>query len=462
MKTLNHLLLFALSIFSWQSQAQNYSPPRDKDTPKFDGKAKLIRGPYLQLASDTGMMIRWRTDAATRSSVRYGLKPDQLDQQVNELDLVREHKISLTGLNPDTRYYYAIGTLKDTLAIGADQYFSTLPSAGQVGKYRIGVFGDCGALSVNQAKVRDEFLKYLGPKDLNAWILLGDNAYNDGTDMEYQAKFFNIYKDRLLKNYPVFPAPGNHDYHDVDFGSEFAQNNHNTAYYQNFTMPVEAESGGVPSHNPAYYSFNIGNVHFLSLDSYGKEEDQYFLYDTLSSQVKWVREDLKQNKNRDWVVAFWHYPPYSMGTHNSDTDGIMTKIRENFISILEQQGVDLIICGHSHVYERSKLMKGHYGLEASFDPKKHNLSNSSGYVDNKGKSDPYIKKSVSAPGTVYVVSGSASYVGKPEASWPHDAMFYSNATDPGAAMIEVEGKRLDFKWVCGDGVIRDQFTVMKK
>lgn len=460
MKFLTCIMLAGL--FLPGARAQNYSPPVTKDSPKFNGKARLVREPYLQLASDTSMMIRWRTDGATRSRVSYGLRPDRLDQHADDLELVREHKIRLTGLKPKMKYYYSVGTLNDTLASGMDMYFSTLPAAGQEGLYRVGVFGDCGALSINQARVRDEFLKYLGPRDLDAWILLGDNAYNDGTDMEYQAKFFNIYKDRLLKNYPVFPSPGNHDYHDVDFGAEYAQNNHTTAYYQNFTMPAEGESGGVPSHNPAYYSFDVGNIHFLSLDSYGKEAKQYFLYDTLSPQVKWVKEDLKLNKNKGWVIAFWHYPPYSMGTHNSDTDGIMTKIRENFIRILEREGVDLVVCGHSHVYERSRLMKGHYGLEGSFDPKKHNLSNASGYDDGSSKSAAYLKKKTGAAGTVYVVSGSASYVGKPEASWPHDAMYYSNATDAGAAIIEVEGKRLDFKWICGDGLIRDQFTIKKK
>ena len=455
---LSGILLFLLPSKNF---AQNSSPQLAKGEEKFSNKPKLVRGPYLQVATDTSMVVRWRTDAAVRSRVRYGATSGSLDNFVDDLSLKNEHEIKITGLKPKTKYYYSIGTIKDTLQYGADNYFSTLPVPGKEGIYRIGVFGDCGYLSVNQAKVRDEFLKYLGPNDLNAWILLGDNAYNDGNDMEYQAKFFNPYKDNLLKKYPVFPAPGNHDYHDADFTAAYAQNNHTTPYYKNFSMPVQGESGGVPSGNPAFYSFDIGNIHFISLDSYGKEESKYFLFDTIGPQVQWLKKDLEANRNKGWVIAYWHHPPYSKGTHDSDTDGIMSGIRENLLRILDRYEVDLVLTGHSHVYERSRLMKGHYGKSTTFDKTKHNLSNSSGLYNGTGNDAPYVKESGGNKGAVYVVSGSSSYVGKSYYDFPHPAMYYSNDSAAGSAILEVQENRLDFKWICSDGIIRDQFSMMK-
>lgn len=177
-----------LCLLSFINYAQNSGP---KGGEKFSNKPKLVRGPYLQSATDTSIVVRWRTDASTRSRVRYGTTPGKLDKTVDDLNQVTEHIVKVGGLSAGTKYYYAIGSLKDTLQYGADNYFSTLPVPGSEGVYRIGVFGDCGSLTINQAKARDEFLKYLGNNDLNAWILLGDNAYNDGNDMEYQAKFFN-------------------------------------------------------------------------------------------------------------------------------------------------------------------------------------------------------------------------------------------------------------------------------
>ena len=158
-------------------------------------------------------------------------------------------------------------------------------------------------------------------------------------------------------------------------------------------MPVNGESGGVASGNPAFYSFDIGNIHFISLDSYGKEDNKYFLHDTIGPQVQWLKKDLEANKNKGWVITYWHHPPYSKGTHDSDTDDIMSGVRENLLRILDRYEVDLVLTGHSHVYERSRLMKGHYGKSTTFDKAKYNLSNSSGLFDGAEKDGPYVKES---------------------------------------------------------------------
>jgi acid phosphatase type 7 len=293
--------------------------------------------------------------------------------------------------------------------------------------------------------------------------LLGDNAYSSGTDPEYQEKFFNIYKDDLLKKYPVYPAPGNHDYNDFYQYKATAQKTHDIAYYQNFSMPAKGEAGGVPSGTPAFYSFDIGNVHFLSLDSYGKEDNETRMYDTTGAQVQWIKKDLEafKNKQRGWVVAYWHHPPYTMGSHNSDKEEDLAAIRGRFIGILERYGVDLIICGHSHLYERSRLMNGHFGLEATFNPASHNLSGSSALYDGTTNSCPYIKDSGTNRGTVYVVSGSAGALGRKQETYPHDAMFYSNHELGGASMIEVTENKFELKWLSSDGQIRDHFVMMK-
>ncbi|MEC5146425.1 metallophosphoesterase family protein [Chitinophaga sp. 212800010-3] len=421
----------------------------------------LIRGPYLQAAASNSIVIRWRTDVSARSRVRFGTTPDKLDQQSDDATLVTEHKVKLNGLQPGTRYYYAIGGFKDVLQGDSSNYFMTLPEAGKTGLYRIAALGDCGDNSVNQRQVKEQLLKYLGNNYLQAWILLGDNAYPDGTDAEFQTKFFNVYKDDLLKKFPLFPAPGNHDYHDTDLSAKYAQETHQTSYYQNFTMPAEGESGGLPSHTQAFYSFDIGNVHFLSLDSYGKEDSAYRLYDTLGPQVRWIREDLAANKNKGWVIAYWHHPPYTMGSHNSDEEDELIKIRENFIQVLERNGVDLVLNGHSHNYERSRLMKGHYGMSATFDPARHNLSNSSGRYDGSQNAAPYVKDSIRNAGTVYVVSGSAGKLGGKQTPYPHKAMYFADADHGGSSLLEIQDNRLDLKWICADGTIRDQFTMMK-
>jgi hypothetical protein len=151
-----------------------------------------------------------------------------------------------------------------------------------------------------------------------------------------------------------------------------------------------------------------------------------------------------------------------MGSHNSDTESDLVSIRQNLLRILERYKVDLILCGHSHDYERSRLMKGHYGNESSFSAATNNLSSSSAKYDGSSNSCPYIKNT-STPynGTVYVVAGSAGQLGGTQSSFPHASMYYSNATNGGSLALTIEANRLDAKWVCADGVVRDQFTIEK-
>ncbi|HEX4849175.1 MAG TPA: metallophosphoesterase family protein, partial [Puia sp.] len=306
------MLLFAFSSHAQQVQSKEkkHKEVMDDDPPEV--MPLLLRGPYLQVAAPTSIMVRWRTDALSRSKVWFGTNKDSLNASVEDSFLVTEHKITIRGLKPLSKYYYRIGAIKQVLQGDSNNYFMTLPESGRSGTFRIAAFGDCGNNSVNQRSVRDQLLKYLGTDPLNAWILLGDNTYPNGTDAEFQSNFFNVYKNDLLKNVPLFPSPGNHDYHDVEYSAAVAQQTHQVAYYENFSMPTEAEAGGLPSHSESFYSFDIGNIHFLSLDSYGRENGMR-MYDTLGPQVEWVKKDLEKNKNVEWIIAYWHHPPFTMG-----------------------------------------------------------------------------------------------------------------------------------------------------
>lgn len=454
-------VIFLILVIPFISFAQQQSPaPAKRRGVGMGIQADLIRGPYLQMATPTSMTVRWRTNVFDRSRVKYGLTSDNLNMQEDDSTLVNEHIVTLEGLTPSTKYYYTVGNLADTTLQGdADNYFYTFPETGSEQMIRIAGFGDCGNNSINQRNVRDQVIRYLGDNYLNAWILMGDNAYSDGTDAEYQAKFFNVYKDNLLKNYPLYPVPGNHDYRDL--ASSVPDDQNRIAYFQNFSVPTKGQAGGVPSDTESYYSFDIGNVHFLALDSYGPDHKGTYMYDEMSEQAEWVKKDLKANQNKTWKVAYFHHPPYTMGSHNSDTESSLVKIRQNFIKVLEEYGVDIVLCGHSHVFERTKLIKGYYGLENDYDPKKYELSSSSALYDGSKNSTPYLKRSSDNRGTVYVVSGSSGALGGHKETYPHNAMFYSNNEIGGAVMLEVQGNRLDLKWISSDGKIPDHFTMMK-
>lgn len=416
---------------------------------------KITRGPYLQIGTSTGIVVRWRTDAATIGKVIYGLAPNQKNRSIADEVATTEHELKITGLEPNTVYYYGISITPDGAVLeGNDYYFKTAPPAGSKQKIRIWAMGDMGDGSPNQRAVRDAYLQSIknDNRQTDVTLLLGDNAYAIGTDEEYQNNFFNIYQDYFLKNNVLWAAPGNHEYYS---GSRTSRN---IPYFQIFSLPQKAEGGGVPSGSEMYYSFDYANVHFVGLDSDGIEDNQYRLYDTLGPQVQWLKKDLAANR-QPWTIVFFHHPPYTRNSHDSDSEEELKLIRQNLTPILERYKVDVVLSGHSHLYERSRPMHGHTGVSTTFRDDQHLASLSSGRYDGVENSCAYVKNG-GDEGVIYVVAGSAGqnngYNGV-----AHPAMPFKNAINGGSVVIEVEDNRLNFEWLCNDRIVRDQFTIFK-
>jgi len=406
----------------------------------------LVRGPYLQSGTTTNILVRWRTAGEVESRVQFGLSENALDWEVRAPTGTTEHAVTLTNLAPNTRYYYTIGTGEDTLAGGADYFFLTAPLAGK--PTRLWAMGDSGTAAVGgqAVQMRDAYYAYAGSRYTDVWLLLGDNAYYSGTDEEYQAAIFDVFQPTLRQTV-AWSTLGNHETYGPQIDGQFA-------YFHIFSMPTAGEGGGVPSGTQNYYSFDYGNIHFVCLDS------------ELSSRqpggpmLEWLQEDLAANTN-DWAIAFWHSPPYSKGSHDSDylfdNFGNLIEMRENIVPILESYGVDLVLCGHSHNYERSFLLNGHYGFSGSLDPSMI-LDAGSGRPDETG---PYLKPDRGpAPnlGTVYVVAGSSGWA--TFQTGRHPAM-YTALLEVGSLVLDINGNRLDAKFLRETGAIDDYFTIIK-
>jgi hypothetical protein len=168
---------------------------------------------------------------------------------------------------------------------------------------------------------------------------------------------------------------------------------------------------------------------------------------------EWLKSDLQRNKQK-WVIVNFHHPPFSKGSHDSDTEIEMVNMRLNVVPLLEKYGVDLVLTGHSHTYERSSFMHGHYGLENSFVPE--NV-----VQPGLGDSQPYLKDTLHN-GTIYAVCGVG---GKTSASmmngYPHNAMVSSFTSVSGSLAIMIHGDTLFYKFLLSNGTIADEFTLIK-
>jgi len=161
----------------------------------------------------------------------------------------------------------------------------------------------------------------------------------------------------------------------------------------------------------------------------------------------------------DWIIAYWHHPPYTWGTHHSDFEGELIEMRENIVPILEAQGVDLVLTGHSHVYERSMLLRGHFGYSDSFDLDSMALNQGWGREEVDGA---YTKPAGGMGlnrGTVYVVCGNSGQGGEFEVP-PHPAM-RTALTGYGSVVIDITSNRLDCAYLSHSGGTEDHFTIIK-
>jgi Calcineurin-like phosphoesterase/Purple acid Phosphatase, N-terminal domain len=400
------------------TEVRTETKTQTKTEPRKDGKPKLIRGPYLQMGGPTNMVLRWRTDSPVVSKVRYGLKPDKLDMEAHSPGTHTEHVVLLNRLRPMTKYYYALGAADAALTkTNKEDYFVTSPPSGESKTTRIWVLGDAGTRNANQTAVRDAF--YEASK--NVWtdlmLLLGDNAYPVGTDKEYQGAIFDMY-EKALRHTVVWSCLGNHD---AMHANGLLQSG---VYFDIFTFPTQGQCGGVPSGTEAYYSFDYGNIHLISLDSQDSDRSPH------GPMATWLKADLAANTNM-WTIVYFHHPPYTKGTHDSDDEkdsgARMGEMRRNILPILEAGGVDLVLNGHSHNYERSFLLNGHYGHSHTFDVGMK-VQDGDGREDGKGA---YRKPvGVSAfKGTIYNVTGSAGQTNSPAKKNPLNIP-RSNKDDP--------------------------------
>jgi len=395
------------------------------------------------------MVIRWRTDQLSPGLVRYGRTPETATNLASHAGSLTDHSVRLSKLKPATRYFYAVGRATNHwyTPVGVLDSFVTPPEPGPAKPTRIWVLGDSGTANLGQVAVRDAFYSWSQNQVPDLWLMLGDNAYNTGTDKQYQKAVFDVYTD-LLRASPLWPTLGNHDAGSANSPTQSG------VYYDIFTLPTLAQAGGLPSGTEAYYSFDYANIHFICLDSHDTDRS------TDGAMAQWLKADLEATA-RDWIICFFHHPPYTRGSHDSDNPkdsaGRMIQMRENLVPLLEAGGVDLVLTGHSHSYERSFLLNGAYGPSKNMVAGNF-IDRGEGRVDGSGA---YFKPAGTVPhsGAVYVVAGSSGQISGGPLN--HPAMFLS-LNKLGSLVLDINGAELKASFLTDQAKVRDYFTLKKQ
>jgi len=191
--------------------------------------------------------------------------------------------------------------------------------AGDPPDLHLAVAGDAGD-SGDRLDATADAMARLDPADpFDALLLLGDNVYPDGDPAELDTTVFEPFSAVLDSGAELLAILGNHD---ADYGE------------------AQMEALGMPGR---WWSVRRGDVLIVGLDSTRWDDPD---------QRAWL-EDTLRHSTATWKIVAVHHPPYSAGYQGSSIE-----VRDTFVPLFEEYGVQLVLSGHDHDYQRSEEING--------------------------------------------------------------------------------------------------------
>lgn len=293
-------------------------------------------------ATDSEMNFSWRTKYSGQEYVKYYPSGQPTADRVipaNEANygalLYRSNHGTITGLRPGTEYTYQLGS--DTGGWSEPATFRT-QSRGDSWSFlamadaQIGVNGQVA----QQAEAWREAVKQATGKAPNAQFILhaGDQVEGWGSQVKQWEEFFS---PEQVRTYPLALAMGNHE----RYPSKLETRHFNE--HVNFPNRVDGT---------ANYYFERNNALFIVLDS-NESSDA-----AIANHAEFVRQTAStKGAGKDWIIAVMHHSPYTHSSHAKKDDDVK-RLREQLSPVFSEAGVDLVIGGHDHMYNRSRLMNG--------------------------------------------------------------------------------------------------------
>lgn len=210
----------------------------------------------------------------------------------------------------------ALGILAGCWAGSLPAQTVTLPNRKVSEKFL--VIGDNGTGDKAQYEVANQIIKFRTRFKFTFALMLGDNIYGSERPQDFVRKFELPYKPLLDDQVEFHAALGNHD-------------DPNQRYYKLFRLNGER-----------YHTFKKGNVRFFVIDSNYLDPDQ----------VAWLEKELAASGS-DWKIVYFHHPLYTTARRGPEVE-----LRKVLEPIFIKYGVDVVLSGHEHIYERMAPQKG--------------------------------------------------------------------------------------------------------
>ncbi len=358
-------------------------------------------GPYLNLTTQESLALTWETDRASTSKIEWGTTAE-LGHTTELPELDRLHEITLSGLTPNTAYFYRV-TATDAENQSIESGLLTFKTAVEPGKpFRFAVIGDTEA----RPHINDRLAKQIWAERPNFVINLGDLTDNGEEPHRYEwTHEYFVGMTQLTSRVPLFAVPGNGE-----------SDLHWYKRYHRYPAPE------------GYYSFRFGDAAFFMLDSNLRKEQ----FAPGGEQYAWLDRELARCDAK-WKFVCHHHATYTgeeddYGNSWKETSHFGDPFVRQILPLYEKYNVDIAMFGHLHLYERSHPIR-------------------KGQVDLDG-------------GTVHLLAGGGG--GNLEDFAPTPA-FFSAKTYPGHHFVtmEIAGNVLNMRMHDLNGVIRDSFSIEK-
>lgn len=284
-----------------------------------------VRNPYLQNDTGTDISICWTTQTPLPTEVEW--RPaGSLYSRVQQSGRVRSqrHTIRLRNLTPGADYEYRV---RGGRSRGQWARFRTRSKSGT--RFRFAALGDIGDMFPNDARAAARLLDREAP---DFAVALGDLAYPLSREGLLTDRFFQPLR-RYAGSHVMWHVFGNHDVaadggRPLELASESPENG----------------PSGMPRHRN--YSFDYGGAHFAVVDSNVPRRELRTVV------APWLERDLRRS-DAVWKIVMMHHPPFSSGKHGDNR-----KLQGTLVPVLARCGVDLVLSGHDHDYERFKPIDG--------------------------------------------------------------------------------------------------------
>lgn len=373
-------------------------------------RPELISGPMVQIPEPDTLTIVWEMDATfSRGAVRL-TGPGEAERIETCEPTGHRYEATFNGLTPGAAYSYVVLNLgflgRKTVVAGPFETAAAAPGGMPI---RFVAFGDSGNGSLSQAALAG----LIADAAPDVVIHTGDLVYTLGALEDYLFNFFEP-NAALIASVPFMPSLGNHD-----CASQQGQ-----PYLDVLVLPENGPPGIDPERN---YWFDYGDARFVALDSNKVEEKQggVLTPEQMKTVVApWLRDVLTDCGAR-WKFVYFHHPFYTGSQHAPEG---VAYLKDAFVDVFEECGVDIVFAGHNHLYERTA---------------------------------PILRDEIvdEGAGVVYVTTGAGGVSRYEEILPPPDYMRAYNAEVFSFTQVDLTTDRLELKQIGDQGQVLDEYVI---